>query len=282
MANGVSTLTAGLLGTVGTNTMTSNISLSGTTGITSRVVAYAIGGIFLLFAFLPKTATIFAIIPAPVVGATLLFVSCLVFINGLFIITSRMLDARRTFVIGLSFMLGLSVDLIPGLFAELPAQAQLFTSSSLVVGTLSALLLNLVFRLGVRRTERLVIDATSHDPQKIEDFLSAQGAAWGARRDIVHRANYTLGQSIDTIIEACNPQGALEIEASFDEFNLNVRVSYFGAPLELPDQRPSTDEIIESDAGQRKLAGFLLRKLADRVQATHKSGRSTILFHFDH
>jgi hypothetical protein len=37
-----------------------------------------------------------------------------------------------------------------------------------------------------------------------------------------------------------------------------------------------------SDDGARRLAGFLLRKHADRVQATHKAGRSTILFHFDH
>jgi NCS2 family nucleobase:cation symporter-2 len=282
MANGLSTLTAGLLGTVGTNTMTSNVSLTGVTGITSRVVAYAIGGIFVLFAFMPKTATIFAIIPGPVVGATLLFVSCLVFINGLFIITSRMLDARRTFVIGLSFMLGLSVDLFPGLFAQLPAGAQLFTSSSLVLGTLSALLLNLVFRLGIRRTQKAFVDPDLHDPKQIEDFLITQGSAWGARRDIIERANYTLGQSIEAIIEACNPQGPLEIAASFDEFNLNISISYSGPSLELPERSPTTDEIIESDAGHRKLAGFLLRKLADRVQATHKSGRSTIVLHFDH
>jgi NCS2 family nucleobase:cation symporter-2 len=37
-----------------------------------------------------------------------------------------------------------------------------------------------------------------------------------------------------------------------------------------------------SDDGARRLAGFLLRKYADRVQATHKAGRSTLLFHFDH
>jgi len=282
MANGLSTLTAGVLGTVGTNTMTSNVGLAAATGITSRIVAYAIGGIFLLFAFMPKTATVFAIMPRPVVGATLLFASCLVFINGLFIITSRMLDARRTFVIGLSFMLALSVDLFPALFAKLPAGVQLFTSSSLVLGTLSALLLNLVFRLGVRRTQTLVIDPISHDPQRTEDFLSTQGAAWGARRDIIERANHTLGQSIETIIEACNPQGALEVSASFDEFNLNLRIAYSGASLELPHQSPSTDEIIESDAGHRKLAGFLLRKLADGVEATHRSGRTTILLHFDH
>ena len=37
-----------------------------------------------------------------------------------------------------------------------------------------------------------------------------------------------------------------------------------------------------SEDGQRKLAGFMLRRYADRVQANHRAGRSTILFHFDH
>jgi hypothetical protein len=39
---------------------------------------------------------------------------------------------------------------------------------------------------------------------------------------------------------------------------------------------------MESDVGQRRLAGFMLRGFPDRVQATHRSGRSVILFHFDH
>jgi NCS2 family nucleobase:cation symporter-2 len=72
------------------------------------------------------------------------------------------------------------------------------------------------------------------------------------------------------------------VEASFDEFNLDLRVSYAGAPLELPDQRPTNEEIMESDAGQRRLAGFMLRRYADRVQSNFKAGRSTVLFHFDH
>ena len=44
----------------------------------------------------------------------------------------------------------------------------------------------------------------------------------------------------------------------------------------------SPEEIMESEEGQRRLAGFMLRRHADRVAATHRSGRSTILFHFDH
>ncbi len=42
------------------------------------------------------------------------------------------------------------------------------------------------------------------------------------------------------------------------------------------------EEIMASEDGARRLAGFMLRRHADRVQATSKAGRATILFHFDH
>jgi xanthine permease XanP len=84
------------------------------------------------------------------------------------------------------------------------------------------------------------------------------------------------------IVDSCEPQGPLVIEASFDEFSLDIRVSYAGAPLELPDTRPTNEEIMASDEGQRKLAGFMLRRYADRVRSSRKGDRSTILFHFDH
>jgi xanthine permease XanP len=282
LANGLTTMLAGLLGTIGTNTSTSNVGLAAATGVTSRRVAYATGGIYLLLALMPMGATIFVIIPGAVVGATLVFAACLVFVNGLLIITSRLLDARRTFVIGLSFMLGLAVDVLPGAFAGLPPAARLFTSSSLLLGTLSALLLNLVFRLGVRRTATLTVRPARVDPDEIEKFMESHGAAWGARRDVIDRAKYNLAQSLETIIEGYQPQSDVDVEATFDEFSLDVRVSYSGTPLELPSERPSLDAIADSDAGHRLLAGFLLRQFADRVQVTHKGGRSTILFHFDH
>jgi NCS2 family nucleobase:cation symporter-2 len=157
-----------------------------------------------------------------------------------------------------------------------------FFSSSLVLGTFTALLLNLVFRLGVRRTQKLAVDPRNVDPVAIETFMETQGAAWGARRDVIDRAGFDLQQSIETIVDACAPSGPLEVEASFDEFNLDLRVSYDGPPLQLPERRPTNEEIMASDEGARRLAGFLLRKYADRIESTHKAGRSTILFHFDH
>ena len=185
LANGMGTAIAGMLGTIGTNTSTSNVGLAAATGVTSRKVAYATGAIYLLLAFLPMGATLFVIMPGAVVGATLVFASCLVFVNGLLIITARMLDARRTFIIGLSFMLGLSVDVLPAMFAELPSGVRLFTGSSLLLGTLTALVLNLVFRVGVRRNATMTVEPDSIDPIKIEQFMELQGRRLGRapRRD---------------------------------------------------------------------------------------------------
>jgi xanthine permease XanP len=72
------------------------------------------------------------------------------------------------------------------------------------------------------------------------------------------------------------------VSATFDEFNLDIRVSYDGPALTLPERRPSDEDILATDDGHRQLAGYLLRRFADRVTATEKGGRSTILFHFDH
>jgi xanthine permease XanP len=282
LASGMTNILGGTLGGHGVSTYTSSVGLAAATGVTSRYVGYAIGAIFVALAFMPKAAAMFLVMPAPVIGAAVLFTSAIIFLNGLQIITSRLLDARRTFVIGLPFMAAMAIELYPAFFSTLPEGVRVFFGSSLVLGTLSALALNLVFRLGVRRTQKLLVDPRGVDPVAIETFMETQGAAWGARRDVIDRAAFDLQQSIETIVDACAPEGPLEIEAGFDEFNLDLRVSYDGPPLEMPERRPTNEEIMASDDGARRLAGYLLRKYADRVQATHGAGRSTILFHFDH
>jgi len=282
LANGIGSALAGFLGTTGLNTSSANIGLAGATGVTSRRIAYATGGIFLVLAFMPKLSGLLAVMPRPVMGAALMFVAAFIFVNGLQIIGSRLLDARRTFVIGLSFIIAIAVDISPAFFRTLPASVQPLVGSSLVAGMITAILLNLIFRIGARRVQSLVLPAGRVDPVALEQFMEANGASWGARRDIINRATFSLAQSIEVIMDSCEPQGPVEVAASFDEFNLDLRVSYVGPPLELPEKRPTNEEIMESEDGQLKLAGFMLRRQADRVRASHNAGRSTVLFHFDH
>jgi NCS2 family nucleobase:cation symporter-2 len=91
-----------------------------------------------------------------------------------------MLDVRRTFVIGLGFALGLAVDFYPTLFAGLPSSVRPFVSSSLGLGTVAALTLNALFRLGVRLTQTL-LDPARLDTREIADFMERRVRSGGRR-----------------------------------------------------------------------------------------------------
>jgi NCS2 family nucleobase:cation symporter-2 len=281
-ADGLGTMVAGAIGAPGLNSATSAVGLAAATGTFSRRLGYPIAAMLLVLAFVPQLGMLFYLMPPAVTGAALVFSSTFIVVNGLEIITSRLLDARKTIVIGFALVFGLAVDIFPAFFQSLPAGAQTLFGTSMAFGTITALGLNALFRIGVTKRAGLVLPVGPLDGDRIYEFMETAGQRWGARRDVIERAQFNLAQSVETIVEGCSPQSPLLVDATFDEFNLEVRVSYVGAALELPEQRPTKAEIIASEAGERKLAGYMLRRFADRVTATHKSGRSTILFHFNH
>jgi len=164
-------------------------------------------------------------------------------------------------------------------FARLPDALQPVFGNSLVLGTTCAIVLNIVMRIGIREREALHLAPDTDARDMIEQFMSEHGARWAARHDVVNRARFCLQQAAEVI---GNPPGGMDISASFDEFNLDVRLAYEGAPLPLPERKPDTAAILASDDGERLLAGYLLRGSADKVQSVHKAGRTLLHFHFDH
>lgn len=120
VADGMALAGAGLLGGMASDTSSSNVVLSGTSGATSRVIAYATGAFFILFGFFPKISTLLAVMPAPVAGAVLVFSACYMMMSGLQIITSEKLDYRRTFAIGIGLFAGLSHDIVPQAYSSVP------------------------------------------------------------------------------------------------------------------------------------------------------------------
>src|ERR1044072_5739858 len=63
-------------------------------------------------------------------------------------------------------------------------------------------------------------------------------------------------------------RGPVDVEASLDEFNLDVRLSWQGDELKLPDKRPSEEEIRETEEGLLLLAGYLIQATADGVRGS--------------
>jgi xanthine permease XanP len=278
-ANGLATLFSGLMGSSGLNSNSSSVGLSSAMGITSRSVGFATGIAFILFSIVPIASIGFAAMPVPVMGASLFFTSAFVFTSGLQMITTRLLDARKVLVIGFSFAMAVMADVYRDVFASLPAVLQPIFGNSLVLGTVCAVLLNLIMRIGVRQRVTLKLDAGCVNRDTIERFLTEQGGRWGARRDIINRASFGAVQVLEVVGDM--PEGT-EVEASFDEFNLDVRVRYKGAPLIIPERKPTPREIIASEEGERLLAGYLLRQSADRINCKTSGTMAEVQLHYDH
>ena len=150
VADGIALAGAGALGGMASDTSSTNVVLSGTSGATSRVIAYATGALFILLGFFPKISSLLAVMPAPVAGAVLVFSACYMIMSGLQIITTEKLDYRKTFAIGLGLFAGLSHDVVPEVYANVPAVLHPIMGSSLSFSVIVAVVLNQL--LGLKLT----------------------------------------------------------------------------------------------------------------------------------
>jgi NCS2 family nucleobase:cation symporter-2 len=141
-----------VLGGVASDTSSSNVSLASASGATSRYIGYAAGGLFILLGFSPKLGALLSIMPAPVQGAIVVFVTCFMVMSGLQIILTSKPDTRTTFVIGAALVFGLSLDIVPDLYAQVPHWMRPLFDSSLTLATVVAVTLNQLLRWGAGRS----------------------------------------------------------------------------------------------------------------------------------
>ena len=282
LADSLGDIISGVLGGLGQTTSSSNIGLSIATGATSRYIAYTTGAILCFLAFFPKLAEIFVIMPEPVMGAILVFVATFMIIAGIQIITTRMLDTRKIFVVGTALIFGLSVEMVPGAYAHIPPLLQPIFSSTLSLGTICVIILNLIFRLGIAKKVFLELIPGVDSSEKIFDFMENHGAAWGARPGIIHRAASVINEFLETAANLDLAIGPLHTIINFDEFNLDVVIIYKGKLLEITGTKPSPEELLSDAQALGRLSGFLMKTHADKVKSALEEGQCRITFHFDH
>ncbi len=120
------------------------------------------------------------------------------------------------------------------------------------------------------------------DLEAIANVIERNAGIWGARRDVVNRVQFAVQQTIEAIIAFCAARGPIRLYISYDEFVIDAVLAYDGAPLEFPTQPPTSEEIVETEHGARRLAGFLIRRFADRMRATRRNDQTVVYLHFDH
>ncbi len=282
LADGLITALSGLIGTCAFNVSATGTGLAAATGVTSRRVAYAVAGLMALLASSPAATSVFAAIPDSVAGAIFLFTSCFVITSGVEVMASRLLDSRRMLVVGLAVVAAQGAQSFGTSAARLPVALQSVLVSPLLLGTAVALILNLVFRPRMRSGSVLEVEVDELDLEAVQAFMDARGAVWGARAEVISRAGYALCELMDCLVRNCQAQGRIRVEARFNEFRVDLRVTYRGTLLSFPASRPSLDEIAEAEDGMVRLSGFLIRRQTDSARAVQRDELCLVDLHFDH
>jgi hypothetical protein len=255
-------------------------------------VGVAVAAVLALVAFLPKATVALTLIPEPVIGAVEIYAAAYLVVSGIELIASRAIDARGTFMIGLSLLAGVSVMLIPSLPQHAPRAIHYLAENGVIVGGVVAIVLNLLFRLGLSQRATLVLpEDSAQRAQAVVQFVEGQGAAWSARRDAVHRAATAVHEAVDAIAAAGQGRRVLEIRGSFDEFNLDFELRHSGAPLELAGHAPVSAALLDTDddtfltqldSALEGVSAVLLKRLADRITTGERSGQAYFRMHFAH
>ncbi len=289
---GIADLVGGLLGSMPTATSSANIGLCHASAVTSRTVGLATAGILLLIAFLPQATLALTLIPTPVIGAIELYAAAFLMAAGIDLIASRELDTRGIFIVGISLLGGVTVLLMPGLAEQAhPALRHLVGSGFIVTGVI-AIVLNLIFRLGIRRQLAITLAADGPPvPIQITDFIEEAGGSWAARRDVVRRAALAAVEAAEAIAQAGGDRHVTGIGGSFDELNLDIELVHTGAPMPVGDVAAADlaslldgDDDSAIDAAMSSISSTLLRRLADKLSSRPgtKPGTSVLRLHFEH
>ena len=146
LADGVTTVFAGLAGGLTNTTFAQNIGLLSITKVTSRHVTIMAGIILTILGFLPQFAAVIHAMPQPVLGGTGVIMFGMIAVAGMNILKDVPFDNRNMLIIAISLGFGLGVAFRPDILSQFPEGVRMVFSSGITTGTIVAIFLNLVLK----------------------------------------------------------------------------------------------------------------------------------------
>lgn len=151
-AEGLAMVLGGIFNAFPYTTYSQNVGLVQLTGVRNRVIIYTCGGMLIALGFIPKIAAITTIIPKSVLGGAMLAMFGMVMAYGIKMLSSVDFGRQENLlIVACSVGIGLGVTVVPTLFSQLPESIRILTDNGIVLGSASAVLLNIVFNMVPQR-----------------------------------------------------------------------------------------------------------------------------------
>ena len=145
VADGVMSAVAGIFNAFPNTSFSQNVGLISFTGVASRSIV-GIAGVFLIvLGLVPKVAAVVSAMPNPVLGgAGVVLFGMIISIGLRMIAQGATLTQRNLTIIAVSLVIGVGVEWRSDALAQLPSEAQVLATSGLIMGGVTALVLNAV------------------------------------------------------------------------------------------------------------------------------------------
>lgn len=208
-ADGISTTLGGIMNSFPYTCFAQNIGLVRLTKVKSRWVVVGAGIIMLILGLIPKAGALVAAIPHPVLGgASLVLFANLTLVGIQTLSRVDLSDTRNGIILTTSIGLAMLVSFKPGVANVFPNWAQIFFASGVTLGSIVAIVLNLIFfHLGPHHSEEDVAVTSSGKHITIDDVNSMQetefidtfsrlynGFTWPLERCYKYRPFHDVGE----------------------------------------------------------------------------------------
>lgn len=147
LADGFNSFLAAVFNSFPNSIFAQNNGMIQLTGVASRYVGYFIAGALVLLGLFPVVGQLFSLIPDEVLGGATLLMFGTVAAAGIRIIAATEITRKAVLVMAISFAMGLSVELVPGILDKMPDVIRNIFSSGITTGGLTAILANACIRI---------------------------------------------------------------------------------------------------------------------------------------
>lgn len=145
-AEGIAIFLGGLVNAFPYTTFSQNVGLIQISGVRRNKIIYIAGSMLIILGLVPKIGAATLAIPGPVLGGAMLAMFGMVIGAGIKMLSRVDLNKQDNMVVvAISVAMGLGVTVVPDLFAALPESLSVITSSGIVMGSLTAIVLNAIF-----------------------------------------------------------------------------------------------------------------------------------------
>ena len=147
LADGFNSFLAAVFNSFPNSIFAQNNGMIQLTGVASRYVGYFIAGALVLLGLFPVVGQLFSLIPDAVLGGATLLMFGTVAAAGIRISAATEITRKAVLVMAISFAMGLSVELVPGILDKMPDVIRNIFSSGITTGGLTAILANACIRI---------------------------------------------------------------------------------------------------------------------------------------